>query len=240
MSEHINQYMIELEVAAAEYAKAVATARQNYQERSRTPSSEKTDKEKQSADNPFNAGAFYDSVRHSLFGGTLDQGQVDGMGIIGQACSIAELDPALEQSAYVLATVFHETARTMQPIEEYGGWNTRYAPWFGRGYVQLTWEENYKKQQDKLHAIPQVHEYSVPYQVHDDWNNALHPTTSAIITVGGMRDGDFTGKALNDYIQPGSIDYINARRIVNGTDRAEQIAGYAALFEQAFRTGLAS
>ena len=126
----------------------------------------------------------------------------------------------------------------MQPIEEYGGWNTRYAPWFGRGYVQLTWEENYKRQQDKLHAIERVHVYKIPYQVHDDWNLALVPSTSALITVGGMKDGDFTGKKLSDYISPGSVDYVNARRIVNGTDRAEQIAGYAREYESALRAGI--
>ena len=115
---------------------------------------------------------------------------------------------------------------------------TRYAPWFGRGYVQLTWEENYQKQQDKLHAIEQVHIYKIPYKVHDDWNLALVPSTSAIITVGGMKDGDFTGKKLNDYIKPGSVDYVNARRIVNGTDRAEQIAGYAREYESALRAGM--
>ena len=185
----------------------------------------------------FNAAAFFDVIRAGLFGGSLNQGQVDGHTIIGNACSVAGLDPVLEQSAYILRTVYHETARTMQPIEEYGGWNTRYAPWFGRGYVQLTWEENYKRQQDKLHAIGQVHIYKIPYQVHDDWNLALVPRTSAIITVGGMRDGDFTGKKLSDYIKAGSVDYVNARRIVNGTDRAEQIAGYAREYERALRAG---
>ena len=186
----------------------------------------------------FNTATFFDVIRAGLFGGSLSQGQVDGHNIIGNVCSVAGLDPVLEQSAYILATVYHETAQTMQPIEEYGGWNTRYAPWFGRGYVQLTWEENYKRQQDKLHAIEQVHIYKIPYQVHDDWNLALVPSTSAIITVGGMRDGDFTGKKLNDYIKPGSVDYVDARRIVNGTDRAEQIAVYAREYELALRAGM--
>jgi len=186
----------------------------------------------------FNAAAFFDVIRASLFGGSLNQDQVDGHNIIGNACTVAGLDPVLEQSAYILATVYHETARTMQPIEEYGGWNTQYAPWFGRGYVQLTWEENYKRQQDKLYAIEQVHIYKIPYQVHDDWNLALVPSTSALITVGGMRDGDFTGKKLSDYIKRGLVDYVNARRIVNGTDRAEQIAGYAREYESALRAGM--
>jgi putative chitinase len=185
----------------------------------------------------FNATAFFNSIRYSLFGGSLSQEQVDGHNIIGNVCSIAGLDPLVEQSAYILATVYHETAQTMQPIEEYGGWNADYAPWFGRGYVQLTWEDNYQEQQDKLEGIEQVQMYQIPYQVHDDYNLALDPRTSALITVGGMRDGDFTGKGLSDYIKPGSVDYVNARRIVNGTDRAQQIAGYAEQYEAALRAG---
>jgi len=187
------------------------------------------------ASSSFNTAGFFDEIRGELFSGSLSQAQVDGHVVIGQACSIASLDPLIEQSAYILATAYHETAQTMQPIEEYGGWNTTYAPWFGRGYVQLTWEENYQNQQEKLGNIPQVHEYGIPYQVHDDYNLALDYRTSAFVTVGGMKDGDFTGVGLNDYITPGSVDYINARRIVNGTDRAEQIAGYAETYEAALR-----
>ena len=52
-----------------------------------------------------------------------------------------------------------------------------------------------------------------------------------------MRDGDFTGKDLADYIDEDNCDYVEARRIVNGTDRAEQIAGYAEKFEAALRAG---
>lgn len=186
----------------------------------------------------FNAAAFFDEIRESLFGGSLNQGQVDGHNILGKACTMAELDPLVQQSAYILATVYHETARTMQPIEEYGGWNTRYAPWFGRGYIQLTWEENYKKQQEKLKGMPLVHLHDIPYQVHDNKDLALNPHTSAIITVWGMKDGDFTGKKLDDYINNQSVDYVNARRIVNGTDRAEKIAEYAELYESAILVGM--
>jgi hypothetical protein len=192
------------------------------------------------ADAPaFNATAFYGSVRDSLFGGSLSQAQVDGHGILGRACGLMKLDPMIEHSAYVLATAYHETAQTMQPIEEWGGPSTSYAPWYGRGFVQLTWEDNYKHQQDKLGAQADLlTQYGVKWQVHDDWNLALEPATSALITVGGMRDGDFTGKGLPDYITSSSVDYVNARRIVNGTDKAETIAGYAEKYETALRAGL--
>ena len=56
------------------------------------------------------------------------------------------------QCAYVLATAFWETARTMKPVVE-AFWKTeawrkknlRYYPWHGRGFVQLTWEKNYQR-----------------------------------------------------------------------------------------------
>ena len=226
--------------AARAYADAVARAAKLGESSSEKIPSPKPEPSPSEQGRPaFNSAAFYDEIRDSLFGGSLNQEQVDGHNIIGMACSIASLDPVLEQSAYILATVYHETAQTMQPIEEYGGWNTNYAPWYGRGFVQLTWEDNYEKQQNKLDAIPQVHQYNIPYQVHDDYELALDSRTSAIITVGGMRDGDFTGMKLSDYITPESVDYVNARRIVNGTDRAEQIAGYAEKYEEALRAGMA-
>lgn len=80
--------------------------------------------------------------------------------------------------------------------------------------------------------------YGIPWRVHEDWNLALVASTSAIITVGGMLDGDFTGVGLPDYITADKTDYENARRIVNGTDKADTIAGYARKYETALRAGL--
>ena len=187
----------------------------------------------------FDAAAFYDIVRAELFGGSLTQDQVDGHQIIGFSCGLFKLAPLKEQCSYVLATVYHETARTMQPIEEYYGSITRYAPWFGRGFVQITHEENYKRQQDKMANYSDVLDaYKIPYKVHDDWNLALVPSTSAIITVAGMRDGDFTGHTLSQHINTEKVDYVEARRIVNGTDKARTIAGYAEIYQRAFEAAL--
>lgn len=189
-------------------------------------------------ENSFNEGAFFDYIRSALFGGSMSQSQVNGCVLLGSACMAYQLNPMVQQTAYVLATAYHETAQTMQPIEEYGGWSTRYAPWYGRGFVQLTWEENYEKQQNKLADMDFVIKNDIPYQVHDDYNLALVTSTSAIITVGGMLDGDFTGVGLPDYITESSVDYVNARRIVNGTDKADMIAGYAQEFETAIWIGM--
>ena len=115
-----------------------------------------------------------------------------------------------------MATIQHETAATFQPIAEYGGASRPYAPYYGRGYVQLTWKYNYAKYSDKLHQ-----DYvSNP-------NEVMQPDVSLFVIVDGMKNGVFTGKTLGDYISGDHVDFVNARRIINGMDRAELIAGYA-------------
>jgi len=185
----------------------------------------------------FDAAAFFDVVRAELFGRSMSQSQVEGTIRTGSACLQWELDPLLQQAAYVLASVFHETAQTMQPIEEYYGSTKHYAPWYGRGPIMITWEENYLKQEKKLGQMPYVLENGIPYKVHQDKNLALNPETGTIIAVLGCKDGDFTGKCLDDYINARKIDYRNARRVVNGIDKMDLIAGYAKTFEKALRAG---
>lgn len=50
-----------------------------------------------------------------------------------------------------------------------------------------------------------------------------------------MDRGLFTGKKLADYFTSKSSDWVNARRIINGTDRADVIAGYAKDFYNALQ-----
>ena len=120
------------------------------------------------------------------------------------------------QLAYILATVRHETAHTYRPIDEYGGAKTRYAPYWGRGYVQLTWLANYRKY-SQLTGKDLVN--------HPDL--AKDPFTAAFILVHGFRMGGFTGAKISDYINGSHCDFYNARRCINGLDKAELIAGYA-------------
>lgn len=121
-----------------------------------------------------------------------------------------------KQQAYVLATVQHETDSTYQPIDEYGGAHTRYAPFFGRGYVQLTWLDNYRKYSKltgkNLVQFPEL---------------AKDPFTAAFILVHGFKTGGFTGKSIGQYISNSHCDFINARRCINWIDKAELIAGHA-------------
>lgn len=128
------------------------------------------------------------------------------------------------QCAYVLATAFHETAHTMKPVREYGGEaylkKKKYYPYVGMGYVQLTWKENYDKASRKL---------GVDFVTNPKL--LLKQEYAAKILVIGMVEGWFTTRKLSDYITLYKSDFKGARRIINGTDRAADIAGYAEQYD---------
>lgn len=46
------------------------------------------------------------------------------------------------RKAHFLAQLAHESAG-FRTTKEYGGPSKRYAPWYGRGLIQTTWQENY-------------------------------------------------------------------------------------------------
>jgi len=128
------------------------------------------------------------------------------------------------QIAYVIATAEWETNHTCRPVreaywlsEDWRKKHLRYYPYYGRGYVQLTWETNYKKF-GKLLGIDLV----------NNPDRALEPEHAVKILVIGMRDGLFTGMSLDDCTDSeGTVDYVKARRIINGTDKDEVIASMA-------------
>jgi len=194
--------------------------------------------------------AFYASIRAAkLLGEGLDQSEVNGCDAILHAC--AGVYP-LSWTAYALATAWLETAGTMQPIKEYGGhayFKRMYdiegerpakarelgnltpgdgARYCGRGYVQLTGKANYLRAQEKL---------GQPLVTNPDL--AMEPTAAASIMVRGMAEGWFTGKRLADYIPAlaSRQHFKNARRIINGQDRADDIAGAAVSFQEALKAG---
>jgi hypothetical protein len=177
---------------------------------------------------------FFDNIRHYLAGGSLTQEQVDGCNVLLDWYD-TENAPVPDQwhqndrtFAYCLATSWHETAFTMQPVIEYGGEaylkSKPYYPWYGRGLVQLTWEENYQKQDIKL---------GLNGALMQNPDLALDPVIATKILLLGMADGDFTGKKLGHYFTSELTDFYNARRIVNGTDKAADIAVYAEKFHNA-------
>ena len=133
------------------------------------------------------------------------------------------------QAAYVLATAYWETARTMEPVreafwlsDEWRKKNLRYYPWYGRGFVQLTWERNYHKAGTELGV-----------DLTTDPDKVMEPEISASILVLGMQQGWFTGKKVEDYITLQRSNYRGARRVVNGTDKAAAIAEIAREYEEA-------
>ncbi len=174
---------------------------------------------------------FFRLVRDGAFGGRLGQAQVDGMTRILDYWQEHHADRPLAQLAYVFATAKWETAHTMQPVREIGrgkgkpygksGSNHRQVA-YGRGLVQLTWDRNYERADREL---------GLGGRLIADYDLALDPATSVAILIAGMIGGWFTGKRLDDYIADGVVyDFVGARRIVNGTDRARAIADLATQF----------
>lgn len=174
---------------------------------------------------------FFAAVRSPLFAGKLSERQVQGIDAILDEAE--RRSTPLNHLAYMLATAFLETARTMQPIAEYGkGAGRKYGvkgkygqvP-YGRGYVQLTWDSNYERADKEL---------GLGGKLLRDFNLAMRQDIAAKIMFVGMTEGWFTGKKLGDYIGA-KVDYVGARRIINGTDKAKTIASHAAVFERALK-----
>ena len=179
---------------------------------------------------------FFDAIR-PVFGGKLEQGHVDGINTILSAWETWG-DGDDNKLAYILATAKWETAHTMQPVAEAywvknaEAWrkkNLRYYPYYGRGFVQLTWHRNYQDWSDRtgldLVSKPEL---------------AMIPAVAARVLVQGCMLGTFTGKGLGDYISADKVDFKNARRVVNGTDKAAQIAAIAKQFVAALEQSRAA
>jgi putative chitinase len=194
---------------------------------------------------------FFQRIRQTLFDGNLQPKQAKGLTIILDRWDQEHgATGDRRQFAYILATAFHETAATMQPIKERGGkayfqenydiagespararanGNTepgdgaRYA---GRGYVQLTWKTNYRRVGDLIGV-----------DLLGSPDRALEPENAATILILGMEEGWFTGRGLSDYFNGTRAEWMQARRIVNGQDQAGLIAGYGRRFFAAMRDG---
>lgn len=173
----------------------------------------------------LNRSNFFTAVRTTLFAGKLNQQQVNGMTVILDEWEKRALVD-LRKLGALLGNTKRETDSTMWPIEEYGhGAGQPYGEpgsngkvFFGRGFVQLTWERNYKLMTHLLNV--------------DIWNDpdkALVPEIAVQILFEGCLNatsgvGDFTGKSFDDYFTGTLTDFVNARRVINGTDHAAEIA----------------
>lgn len=197
--------------------------------------------------------------------------------LLDAANALGVTDP--RHQAYILATALHETGHRMGPVREAFGatdeqtlmrlsqypWAQRYIgidpgtgeSYFGRGYVQLTWSQNYKSSgaaitrlierdpsfkaflaeggltQEDLQKIS-----NDPNWLYKNPDYALNPAVSSVVTVMGMRDGLFTGRSLGDYFDSYNSNPVHARAIVNGDvgKNGGMIAGYYNQFLSLIKT----
>ena len=199
----------------------------------------------------LNRQFFFDHVRNTLFNGKLKQSQVEGLTYI---LDVWERDHAKWDDrwlAYALGTTHLETGAAMQPINEFGGNNyfeKNYGPtgnnparakkmgntepgdgakYHGRGFVQLTWKNNYQKMSTHLTST-----FGKQIDLVKNPALALEPEYAAEIMFHGMNTGSFTGKKFADYFtkngdgKPAKDNWVGARAIINGNDKAALIAGY--------------
>ncbi len=189
---------------------------------------------------------FFDRVRGTLFAGKLLAGRVEGLEHLLDVWEARHAGQDVRWLAYALATAYHETGFTMRPVTEQGGavyLTYMYDPksanpkraalakangnihsgdgvrYCGRGYVQLTWANNYQR----IGGMIGIDLLSHP-------ERALEPDIAARILYEGMIGGWFSGVGLGRYLDAQTTDWKNARRIINGFDCADRIAVYAKAF----------
>ena len=181
-----------------------------------------------------------------LFGNKISDSQAEGITAIVDEFERRKLADS-RYLAYILATILHETAKTMQPIEEFGkGKNMRYGKkvryngkpyylldhiYYGRGHVQVTWLDNY----EKLTIASKQNGHQYDFVNHPELLLQMKPSIWA--TFYAMINGIYTGKRLSDYFNSNRTDWINARRIINGLDKADLIKDYAIVFNDAITPG---
>lgn len=193
---------------------------------------------------------FFDGAR-PIFG-ALNDNQVVGMTAILNEWDRRKLQD-LRWLADMLGTAKIETANTMQPIHEYGGpaYFTRMydvtgsrsllarqmgnvrpgdgIKYCGRGYVQLTWEKNYAHMTDLLRAAGIIVDLTVTPDL------AMRDDIAAFVMFEGMIQGSFTKLRLDQFFNEKTTDWVNARRIINGLDRAQEIAAISKKFYSALQ-----
>jgi Putative peptidoglycan binding domain len=141
--------------------------------------------------------------------------------------------------AYILATAEHEShlGNLMTEIGDEDYFSHSYDPpsgvahdlgninkgdgpkYRGRGFVQITGRRNYADWKDRL-GVDLVNQPEM----------ATLPQIAAKVLVIGSIKGTFTGAALGDFIAGNTRDFFNARQVINGHDRAKDIAEIAQIY----------
>jgi peptidoglycan hydrolase-like protein with peptidoglycan-binding domain len=134
-----------------------------------------------------------------------------------------------DQIAYIIATVEHETAGSFEPVREgyylgepeaenYRRTLIEYYPYYGRGYVQLTWNYNYRTYSN-LTGLDLINNPDL----------AMRPDVALFVIVHGMKNGTFSkhGYSLDYFTSDDGFDFVGARQTVNNTDKASDIAAIA-------------
>lgn len=192
----------------------------------------------------FNRETFLAEVKH-LFGGSYKTSQTDGMTAILDEWDKRKPDGDVRWLGYMFATAFHETAQQMQPVKEAfwlsENWrqhNLPYYPYYGRGYVQLTHRDNYKKAGDSVGEDLVTHA-----------DRALNANIAAAVMFVGMEEGWFRSSKdgrrhnLGRYFSHAVDNPVGARNVINGKEwkkvhgksvlLAETIAQYHRVFLEA-------
>jgi hypothetical protein len=192
----------------------------------------------------INRAFFFDHVRLTLFDGSLKSSQVVGLNAILDKWEADSPHADDRWLAYMLGTAHHETGRTMQPVREtfassdaqaisrlnsaFGAGRLTWVrspywlpdsegkSWLGRGLVQITFKANY----EKLGRL-------IGENLTADPTRAMNLDVALKIMFVGMREGAFTGKKLADFFSSSREDWRNARKIINGVERADLVASYA-------------
>lgn len=204
-------------------------------------------------------GAFYDFLRtNKLLGPTISADEFDGCDTIIREC--AQAGWPVSWTAYALATAYHETAQTMQPIKEYGGttYYTRMydingarpakakelgnlspgdgAKYAGRGYPQTTGKKNYARATAKLREMG-----FTDLDLVADPDRMMEPAVAAATMISGMQEGWFTGRKVSDDLPargPATVaQFTPTRDVINGHDDEALIAGYAVDFQTGLLRG---
>ena len=167
----------------------------------------------------FDREIYFDMVRQTLFGGSMTDDQVKGQKAILLRWEVEPTSDDVRHLAYALATTKHETGNTMLPIEEYGcGKGYDYGEidpetgqtYYGRGFVQLTWRDNYARATAEL-ALTESNDL--------EWHaeRALDPYIAADVMFVGMHEGWFRPpNNLPLYFSDTADDPFGAREIING------------------------